>query len=205
MVGIKTSHGELLIDPEASEVTSDTGELRRNWKLGTFSIDTRRTQAVTGWIGGRSIELADVTFDIATPNASVAVQSLDERAISDAKSLLISLGARAVPTAGTRVPFSSEPVTGTLQIRAQAGLKLFRRALPGDFDRVLAPQEADGASGRPSPVLARLVMLVYDRLHFTIGQLPLVRCRWWACDRAMRGHEPPWHAHIRGAEPTANK
>jgi hypothetical protein len=129
---ILTDPDQPLIDPDADEVTSDTGELRRNWKLGIFTIDTARTQAATGWIGGRSIALADVTFDISTPNASVAIQSLDGRAIPDARSLLISLGARSVPAGNNRVPFSSEPVTGKLQIRAQAGLKLFRRVLPGE-------------------------------------------------------------------------
>lgn len=121
-----------LIDPAAGEIKSDNGELRRNWELGIFTIDTSRTQAVTGWIGGRSLELADVAFDITTPNASVAVQSLDGSAISSAKSLLITLGARSVPADGNRLPFRSEPVTGTLRIRAQQGLKLYRRTLPGE-------------------------------------------------------------------------
>lgn len=123
---------QVLIDPAAGEVRSDNGELRRSWELGIFTIDTPRTQAATGWIGGRSLELADVTFDISTPNASVAVQSLDGSAIPDASRLLISLGARSVPAAGNQMPFRSEPVIGTLQIRAPRGLKLYRRALPGE-------------------------------------------------------------------------
>lgn len=121
-----------LIDPAASEIRSDNGELRRNWELGIFTIDTPRTQSATGWIGGRSLQLADVALDITTPHASVAVQSLDENAIPDAKSLLISLGARSVPSAGNQLPFRSEPVAGTLRIRARQGLKLYRRALPGE-------------------------------------------------------------------------
>lgn len=121
-----------LIDPVAGEIKSDNGELRRNWELGIFTIDTSRTQAATGWIGGRSLELADVIFDISTPNASVAVQSLDGLAIPSAKTLLISLGARSVPADGNQLPFRSEPVVGTLRIRAQQGLKLYRRTLPGE-------------------------------------------------------------------------
>ncbi|MCP4618202.1 MAG: cellulase family glycosylhydrolase [Bradyrhizobium sp.] len=140
---VLTDPDQPLIDAEASEISSDTGELRRNWERGTFTINTARTQAATGWIGGRSIALADVVFDISTPNASVAVQSLDGQAIPEAKSLLISLGARSIPAAGNRVPFSSEPVTGTLQIRAQAGLKLFRRTLPGE-EREVRTDYRDG-------------------------------------------------------------
>ncbi len=131
-----------LIDPAAGEIGSDNGELRRNWELGIFTIDTPRTQAATGWIGGRSLELADVGLDISTPNASVVVQSLDGRAIPDARALLISLGARAVPTAN-QLPFRSEPVVGTLRIRAPQGLKLYRRALPGE-EREVQTEYRDG-------------------------------------------------------------
>lgn len=132
-----------LIDPAAGEAKSDNGELRRNWELGIFTIDTSRTQVATGWIGGRSIELADVNFDISTPNASVAVQSLDGRAIPSAKTLLISLGARSVPAEGNQLPFRSEPVTGTLRIRAPQGLKLYRRTLPGE-EREVRTDYRDG-------------------------------------------------------------
>ena len=132
-----------LIDPAAGEISSDNGELRRNWELGIFTIDTPRTQAATGWIGRRSLELADVGFDISTPNASIAVQSLDGRAIPDAKALLISLGARSVPTAGNQLPFRSEPVVGRLRIRASQGLKLYRRVSPGE-ERVVPTDYHDG-------------------------------------------------------------
>jgi hypothetical protein len=39
---------QLLIDRDATEAVSDTGELRRNWRHGTYTIDTPRTQAATG-------------------------------------------------------------------------------------------------------------------------------------------------------------
>ena len=93
--------------------------------------------------GIKSIELADVNFDISTPNASVAVQSLDGRAIPSAKTLLISLGARSVPAEGNQLPFRSEPVTGTLRIRAPQGLKLYRRTLPGE-EREVRTDYRDG-------------------------------------------------------------
>jgi hypothetical protein len=63
-----------------------------------------------GWIGGKQISLADVGIAITTRNATVAVQSLDQKNISDSRAILISLGARSVPESGTRMPFHSEPV-----------------------------------------------------------------------------------------------
>lgn len=115
-----------LIEPEASAATSDTGELRRDWEQGTYTIDTPRTQAAMGFIGGRAIALKDVEIATETRNATVAVQSLDGKPISASREILISLGARAVPQ-GANQPFRSEPVTGRLAIRAPAGLKVYRQ------------------------------------------------------------------------------
>ena len=116
-----------VIDGKASEAVSDTGELRRNWDQGIYTIDTPRTQAAMGWIGGKRIALADVEIATTTRNATVAVQSLDGKNIGEARAVMISLGARSIPEAGNQMPFHSEPVTGHLTIRAGQGLKLYRR------------------------------------------------------------------------------
>lgn len=122
-----------LIDHTADEVTSDTGELRRNWQQGIFAINTPRTQAAMGWIGGKNITLADTEITVWTRNATVAVQSLDDSPISKAGAVLISLGARAAPKRGSQTPFHSEPVLGRLSIRAPAGRKLYRQhGIAGD-------------------------------------------------------------------------
>jgi hypothetical protein len=106
---------------------SDTGELQRNWDQGTYTINTAQTQAAMGWIGGKKISLDEVEIAVTTRNATVAVQSLDEKAISDSRAILISLGARSTPTSPNQMPFHSEPVTGWLSIRAIKGLRLYKR------------------------------------------------------------------------------
>lgn len=116
-----------LLDPMALEAVSDTGELRRNWDRGLYTIKTSRTQAATGWIGNDSIILPDVTIAVNTRNATVAVQSLDGAPIAGSGNILISLGARSVPESGNELPFLSEPVEGRLLIRAKKGLKLYRK------------------------------------------------------------------------------
>jgi hypothetical protein len=115
-----------LIEPEATAANSDTGELRRDWGQGTYTIDTPRTQAAMGWIGGRAIVLKDVEIGTETRNATVAVQSLDGKPISASREILISLGARSDPQARGQ-PFRSEPVTGRVSIRAAPGLKVYRQ------------------------------------------------------------------------------
>jgi hypothetical protein len=121
----------ILRDPEqaqipagASEIVSDSGELKHNWSQGTFTIDTPRTQAAMGWIGGKAIALADVKIDVATKNAVIAVQSRDGNPIGHSRNIMISAGARSIPRAADSLPFYSEPVQGEILIRAPPGLKL---------------------------------------------------------------------------------
>ncbi|MFT3731273.1 MAG: cellulase family glycosylhydrolase [Hyphomicrobium sp.] len=127
-------NAKVISDPNASllasgakSIVSDTGELARNWDDGIYTISTPRTQAATGFIGRRQIALPDVEINVATRSASVAVQSLDDKPINGARRILISLGARSVPSPGNKMPFHSEPVIGQLEIRAPAGLKLYRQ------------------------------------------------------------------------------
>jgi hypothetical protein len=56
------------------------------------------------------------------------VQSLDGKPISESRSLLLSLAARALPREGNRLPFHSEPVAAEVSLLAPAGLKLHRLA-----------------------------------------------------------------------------
>ena len=55
-----TDPNHSLIDADATNAFSDTMELRRDWELGIYTIDTPRSQVATGWIGGKQIRLADV-------------------------------------------------------------------------------------------------------------------------------------------------
>ena len=88
-VQVITDPNHSLIDANATNAISDTMELRRDWEQGTYTIDTPRSQVATGWIGGKQISLADVEIALTTPNASVAIQSLDQSNIGDAHAIQI--------------------------------------------------------------------------------------------------------------------
>ncbi len=142
----------VLTDPDAPVIAqdargsvSDTGEIARDWENGIYTIDTPRSQAATGWPGGRQISLRDVEVAATTRNASVAVQSLDGKPIAEARRILISLGARSLPSLGNKLPFRSEPVTGRLEIAAPPGLKVFQRMNAVEHERELP---ADYVNGR---------------------------------------------------------
>jgi hypothetical protein len=127
-----------LLDANAIESTTDTGELKRNWKQGVYTINTPRTQAATGWIGGESISLGNIKVQVKTTNASVVVQSLDDAPLSRSQDLLISLGTRAVPQDDDKIPFYVEPIEGTLTIQAPQGLTLFTQGILGQMKKLPA-------------------------------------------------------------------
>jgi hypothetical protein len=115
---------EVFTDPDRSfledgstSVTSDTGELRRDFGAGVHTIDTTRTQSASGWIGGRRIELGDVTIEIDTPKATVCVSSLDGRPIAASQRLLVTAVAQVVPSPGNQLPLLAQPVVGEVILR----------------------------------------------------------------------------------------
>jgi hypothetical protein len=114
-----------LLEPGATAAASDTGELRRDWSQGTFIIDTARSQAAMGNIGGQAVELADVSLRLRTRLASVAVQSLDGQPIRASGNLLVSFSGRSLPRTATQLPYFSEAVRGSVSIRARSGLRLY--------------------------------------------------------------------------------
>src|SRR5665213_12160 len=122
-----TDPNQSLIDAGATSATSDTGELRRDWEQGIYTINTPRSQAAMGWIGSKQIHLADIDIAVTTGNATVAVQSLNQNSIRDSRMIQISLGARSVPDSKDQMLMHSEPVIGHLTIRAGEGLKLYKQ------------------------------------------------------------------------------
>ena len=123
---------------EAAGLASDSGALRRNWGKGTFMVDTAHTQAAMGWLGGEDISLSSIRIRLSTRNASVAVQSLDGKPIGESVRLMISVAARAVLSAGGKMPFLVEPVEGELVIHAPKGLRLYQKLAGGGELRPMA-------------------------------------------------------------------
>ncbi len=140
------------IPPGQDFVTSDTGELKRNWVKGIHTINTEKSQVVSGWIGGQELKLNDVTFNITTKKAVVAVQSLSDKPIAKAKDIFITAMARSQPDGSNS--FVSEPVEGTLVVVAPPGLQLY-------------PINSAGARTTPVPTLYRA-----GRYKISLANLP---------------------------------
>ncbi len=140
------------LDAAGKVARSLTGELTWDWGRGYILVDTPKTQAVCGYIGGLAIETRDLSLAIDTTYGTVLVTSLeDDRDIAKGPRLLVTALGRSRNT-GTRLgrpveqdqqrqaqhahairippeervavlevgqpPLISEPVRGTLTLRA---------------------------------------------------------------------------------------
>lgn len=136
---------EDFIPEGASVVTSDTGEIRRDWEHGIYTIDTPRTQAAIGWTGGGEVDLSALQVRVTTPKSAVVISSLDGEPIERSKKLMLSVVARAVLGRGESYPLHAEPVHGSVRIKSQHGA-LVAKPLSGSGPPVTPPirTKADG-------------------------------------------------------------
>lgn len=144
------------IPPGQNRVRSDTGELERDWAAGVATIDTPRTQAAAGWIGGRAFRLGDVVLRIDTPKATVALTSLDGQPLVASRKILLTVVGQVAPSAPDRFPLLSQPVRGSLSLRSVHS------------DLVMTPVVP--ATARPA---ALRPVRVGDRLTFTLPAAPV--------------------------------
>lgn len=127
-----------------SHVTSDTGELKRDWEKGIHTVNTPRSQIASGAIGGEAIRLKNASFSIRTKKAVVAIQSLDGRDISKSGRIFITVMARSQPDTLNRNVFLSEPVTGRVSFAAPKGLKVHPVNRFGTLDKPMAVKYETG-------------------------------------------------------------
>ena len=116
--------GHDFLPPGQTYVVSDTGELRRDWAAGIETIDTPLSQAAIGWVGGRHLNLRDVTFDVQTPKATVAVTSLDGQPIATSRQMLVTAVGQVAASPGGGLPFVAQPIAAMLTLRTSVPLRL---------------------------------------------------------------------------------
>lgn len=130
---------------DATAVVSDTGQIRRDWTTGVGTVDTPKTQAAHGWIGGRTIALSDVTLAIDAPKAAVVVSALDGQPIRRSKALLVTVVGQ-VDSEGGKPPLRAQAVTGRLRIRSEHPRLVMRPITTGS--RAAAPHAGTRQDGR---------------------------------------------------------
>lgn len=79
---------------EAKTLVSDTKELKLDYGKGIFTINTDKTQAVVGFVGGKVITLKDITIKPKTNFCSISLTSLNNLPISKSNKILLTAAAR---------------------------------------------------------------------------------------------------------------
>lgn len=151
------------VEPK-ERIVSDTGELV--WHAAGkgksyLTINTPHTQAAVGWIGGKTIDTANVRFEVTTPFCAVSLTSLDSKPLRLSERILVVAAARCANTnmkwnddrnsIGDRwgkPPILIEPVEGRLMLRKRGDSTppLVRIALDGrglPLGRPQSPEMAD--------------------------------------------------------------
>lgn len=77
---------------------SDTGELHRDIAKGVMTIDTARTQAAMGFIGGRRVELTNLSVEATSPHCVISASTLDDKPIGQSSRILLCALGEAVNT-----------------------------------------------------------------------------------------------------------
>jgi Cellulase (glycosyl hydrolase family 5) len=119
---------ESFLGADARKVQSDTGEITRDWIMGLQTIDTPKSQIVQGAVDSGEVRLSNVSANVQTKHATVAVTAMDEQPIASSRQILVTTVARVnkPKRAGSEMPDMStysEPVRGTITIEAGPGLE----------------------------------------------------------------------------------
>ena len=138
---------------------SVTGEIRWDLGRGLLTIDSDRTQGVVGFTDGQTVAMTDVAVDLRNDFAVVVVSALDGQPIRDSKRLLVSTSARAqwsgmefdetrgIVTKSGTPPFLMEPVVGSVTLRPNGAVTVYRLSSSGQrLGKVIPAQTAEGVT-----------------------------------------------------------
>lgn len=128
---------------EATEIVSDTGELKRELKRGVQTVVTPGGVALQGWLGeAGKLTAGPLSVESRTPKALLALNSLTAEPLTKSTRVLLTAVARVRPIKEENASrFHSEPVRATLRFASEIeGLQL-------------VPCEPDGKPGAAIPLV----------------------------------------------------
>lgn len=126
--------------------TSDTGEITHDWQAGWLTIDTPRTQALVGFLGGGPAETRDLRLQLTNEFAVVALSSLDGKPLARSDRVLLTATGRADPANARRI----EPVEGAVTLKWLA---------PSQRDRKIFALDISGRRAQEVPTAGRGFLL----------------------------------------------
>jgi hypothetical protein len=163
----KKNAGDMIVQPGSersvkageNEVTSDTGQMYRNWEKRIGRIDTPFTKAVYGFIGEvESIQMQGLTLKVNTSFATIALSSLTDDPIEKSSRLLLTAVGKSENTGfvynilHTKMldrgegPILIEPVEANIKLATHvAGLKVWAVGPDGERIKQIPAKMDDGS------------------------------------------------------------
>lgn len=114
-----------------------TNEIKADFNESLFHINTERTQAVAGYIGGKHIEFDDVIFDLDTKHGSAYLQSLNDESLTETNSMLLTFAAdsrndgQKMTEDGSEIivggegPVWTQPIEGKVTLKSKDKFKVY--------------------------------------------------------------------------------
>ena len=114
-----------------------TNEIKADYNQSLFHINTDRTQALGGYIGGKHVEFNDVIFDIDTKHGTAYLQSLTNDSITDSDNLLLTYAAdsrndgqkmtddNSEVIVGGDGPVWTQPIEGKITLKSKDKFKVY--------------------------------------------------------------------------------
>lgn len=114
------------LDPFAQWAAPEPGQnaFRHDPGTGRFTVDTPRSQIITGELAGHPFALGNLAGKLNHDTASVAVQSLGTADLGQASDILVTAALPSWPQKGRKFPFKGPSLSGDITFTAPAGLRL---------------------------------------------------------------------------------
>ncbi|MEQ8770547.1 MAG: cellulase family glycosylhydrolase [Phycisphaerales bacterium] len=128
---------------DAHTISTDNGQITRDWRAGVLTIDTSRSQAACGWIGGKRLELTDAVIESGTSAATIALTALDARPIAESSRILVTAVAQSAALAD-RPPMYAEPVRATVRVRTAIDVAVVTPLSPRGHRAAPIPASREG-------------------------------------------------------------
>lgn len=122
---------------------SDNNDLTWNQATGVFTLNTNKSQAVSGKINGSTVDLSDMNCTISNEVASVVLNSLTDQPISTSTRMLLTTASRArntnttlsetdssITNGGTS-PIIVEPILGNVVIKSTTNYIVYKLTSSG--------------------------------------------------------------------------
>lgn len=136
--------------------TSQTGELTTDLKNGIFNMNTKRSQAICGFIGDKKYTAGRLSASIDNSFAAVTLVSLDGNAIESSDSMLLTMAGNAInygqllsedgntlKKAGV-YPIMVEQITGEIEIAASGDFDVYPLTSSGERKKKLTVTKTSG-------------------------------------------------------------